>query len=91
MLKHTGAYFTPIEYTFPDGLQSVNGSSSTGGCQLESCVRMPISGTTINNYCPGSSSPASGILIDGVIPTIDTTRETWAREQKWTRFNHDWI
>lgn len=75
----TGAFFQPSAYTLPDGLQSVNGSSSTGGCQPESCVMMPISGTAINGCdCPGIT-PASGILIDGVIPRIDTIQHgTWA-------------
>ena len=77
----TGTFFQPIGYTFPEGLSSVNGSSSTGGCQPESCVMMPISGTAINGCdCPGTT-PVSGILIDGVIPSIDTTqRGTWASE-----------
>ena len=78
---HTGAYFTPAAYTFPDGLQSVNGSSSTGGCRPESCVVRPIgSSTTDGCDCPGNT-PASGVLIDGLIPNIDTNqRGTWARE-----------
>ena len=46
-----------------------------------SCVMMPISGTTINGCdCPGST-PASGVLIDGDIPSIDTTQSgTWASQ-----------
>ena len=46
-----------------------------------SCVVMPISGTTINGCdCPGST-PASGVLIDGDIPSIDTTQSgTWASQ-----------
>ena len=80
MSYHTGAYMSPIAYTLPNGLQSVKGSSSTGGCE-EHCVMMPISGTTINGCdCPGTN-PASGVLIDGDIPSIDTTqRGTWASE-----------
>ena len=80
MSYHTGAYISPIAYMFPDGLQSVNGSSSTGGCEKR-CVEMPYSGTAINGCdCPGSN-PVSGVLIDGVIPSIDTTlRGTWANE-----------
>ncbi|MCG8621170.1 MAG: hypothetical protein MJE68_04075, partial [Proteobacteria bacterium] len=75
-----GIYFQPVAYTLPDGLQSVNGSSSTGGCQPESCVMMPISSTTINGCdCPGSA-PVNGTLIDGVIPSIDTTQQGWASE-----------
>jgi hypothetical protein len=41
---------------------------------------MPIGGSTINGCdCPGTS-PASGVLIDGIIPSIDTTQQGWARE-----------
>ena len=78
---HTGVVFQHIAYTLPDGLQSVNGSNSTGGCQPGRCVMMPISGTAINGCdCP-TNTPVSGILIDGVIPSIDITqRGTWANE-----------
>ena len=78
---HAGAYYTPIAYTLPDGLQSVNGSSSTGGCQPESCVMAPYGGSTINGCdCPGTTG-VNGTLIDRVIPIIDTTRRgTWASE-----------
>ena len=44
---------------------------------------MPISGTSINGCdCEGSMSiPTSGVLVDDVIPNIDTTqRGTWASE-----------
>ena len=46
-----------------------------------SCVMMPISGTTINGCdCPGTT-PASGVLIDGDIPSIDATQSgTWASQ-----------
>ena len=59
----------------------MDGSSSTGGCQPESCVMMPISGTTINGCdCPGTTG-INGTLIDEIIPSIDTAqRGTWARE-----------
>ena len=41
---------------------------------------MPISGTTNGCDCPGTT-PVSGVLIDGVIPSIDTTQSgTWASE-----------
>ena len=41
---------------------------------------MPISGTTINGCdCP-TSIPVNGTLVDGIIPSIDTTRGTWASE-----------
>jgi hypothetical protein len=73
--------YSPTAYTFPDGLQSVNGSSSTGGCQPESCVMIPIRYTAINGCdCPGTDL-VSGVLIDGVIPSIDITQNvTWASE-----------
>ena len=77
---YVGTDYIPIAFTFPNGLQSVNGSSSTGGCQPESCVMMPYSGTAINGCdCPGST-PVNGTLIDGVIPSIDTTQQGWASE-----------
>ena len=78
MFACVGTLFQPIEYTLPDGLRSENGSNINGGCQ-ESCVMMPISGTTINGCdCPGTT-PVSGVLIDGDIPSIDTTQHgTWA-------------
>ena len=45
-------FFQPIAYTLPEGLQSANGSNSTGGCP-QSCVMMPMTGTTINGCdCP---------------------------------------
>ena len=80
---YIGTYFSPVAYIFPGGLQSVNGSSSTGGCQPESCVIMPYTGTAINGCdCPGIiSGPVNGTLIDGVTPSIDTTQTgTWASE-----------
>ena len=42
---------------------------------------MPYSGSAINGCdCPGNN-PASGVLVDGVIPSIDTTQSgTWASE-----------
>jgi hypothetical protein len=41
---------------------------------------MPIGGSATNGCdCPGIS-PVSGILIDGVIPSIDTAHGTWASE-----------
>ena len=56
----------------------MNGSSSTGGCQPESCV--VTIGNGINGCdCPGST-PIYGSLIDGVIPSIDTTQQEWASE-----------
>ena len=57
----------------------MNGSSSTGGCQPESCIMMPITHSTTDGCdCPGNT-PVNGTLIDGVIPSIDTTRG-WASE-----------
>ena len=74
-------YFIPIAYTLPHGLSSVNGSSSTGGCRPERCIMITIGSTATNDCdCPGTT-PVNGSLIDGVIPSIDTTqRGTWASE-----------
>ena len=78
-MAYVGALFQPVAYTLPDGLQSMNGSSSTGGCQKD-CVMKPIPGTTTNACdCPGTTQAASGVLVDGNIPSIDTTQHgTWA-------------
>ena len=78
-IVHAGTFFQPIAYTFPDGLQSVDGSNSTGGCQ-HGCIMMPIEGSAISSCdCPGTT-PVSGVLFDGVIPSIDTTQRGWASE-----------
>ena len=37
--------------------------------------------TTINACdCPGATAPVSGVIIDGVIPSIDTAEQGWASE-----------
>ena len=41
---------------------------------------MPYSGTTINGCDCLGTSPVNGTLIDGVIPSIDTTQQGWASE-----------
>ena len=41
---------------------------------------MPYSGTAINGCDCLGSAPVNGTLIDGVIPSIDTTQQGWARE-----------
>ena len=72
-------------YTLPDGLQSMNGSSSAGGCQPEICIMMSIGKTGIKwmslsrKHC---SSPVNGVLNDVDIPSIDATQcGTWASGQ----------
>ena len=73
-MTYVGAVFQPIAYTFPDGLQSINGSNSTGGCRKD-CVMMPIPGTTTNACdCPGTTPAATGDLVDGITPYIDTNQ-----------------
>ena len=76
---YVGAFFQPVAYTLPDGLQSINGSSSTGGCQ-ENCLMKPIPGTSTNACdCPGTTPAAGGVLVDGNVPNMDTTQcGTWA-------------
>ena len=79
-MYYVGVNYTPIAYTIPNGLQSVNGSSSTGGCQPEACIMMPYGASNINVCdCPGTA-PVNGTLIDGVIPSIDISQHEWASE-----------
>ena len=77
-----GNLFQPIAYTLPNGLTATNGSVNiTGVCQPVGCLMMPVTGSTTNGCDCTGDTPASGVLIDGVIPSIDTTqRGTWASQ-----------
>ena len=90
---HAESLYTPVAYTLPNGLQTVNGSSSIGGCQNR-CVMTLNTGTTMTLCKCQDNTPVSGVLVDGNTPNIDTTQhETWASglftvnevEQNFTR------
>ena len=74
-----GAFFNPTAYTL-NQVMSVNGSDATGGCP-QACV--PTMST--NTYCDCAGTAAlgtfTGVIIDGVVPTLDTSqRGTWATQ-----------
>ena len=60
----------PNSYTRPDGLKTVNGSDSFGRCPQSPQNCVVIAGGAEQCSCP-SSAPVTGVLIDGVVPTID--------------------
>ena len=72
-----GAFFPPTAYTL-SGVMSVNGSDATGGCP-QACVQTMLT----NTYCECAETAGAGtftgVIIDGVVPTLDTSqRGTWA-------------
>ena len=73
-----GAFIHPTAYTLT-AVTSLNGSSMNGSCPQE-CVGMVRDTRT----CDCSTVPdqnTTGVLIDGVIPTINTTkRSSWANQ-----------
>jgi hypothetical protein len=69
-----GAFLTPTAYTL-DGIIAVNGSSATGGCPTP-CVGVSSGITTCD--CVTIRESITGVLIDGVIPTINISVIIWA-------------
>ena len=72
----SGVFFRPTAYTL-NGVMSVNGSDATGGCP-HACVQS-------NSYCDCAGTAGAGtftgVIIDGVVPTLDTSqRGTWATQ-----------
>ena len=73
----TGDFFTANGYTLT-GVVSMNGSDADGGCPQE-CVG-EASGTRRCD-CTSREGTITGVLIDGMIPTIDTSQtENWASQ-----------
>ena len=67
----------PITYTLP-GVMAVNGSDANGGCPSP-CVGMVVDITVCDCLWHSTGAGAiTGALIDGVVPTIDTTVDLWA-------------
>ena len=74
-----GAFFHPTAYTL-NGVMSVNGSDATGDCP-QACVQT----MSTNTYCGCAGTAGAGTfngsIIDGVVPTLDTSqRGTWATQ-----------
>ena len=74
-----GAFIHPTAYTL-NGVMSVNGSDATGGCP-QACMQT----MSTNTYCDCAGTAGAGtftgVIIDGVVPTLDTSqRGTWANQ-----------
>ena len=61
----------------------MNGSDATGGC-LQACVQ-----TSTYCDCTGTTGAGTftGVIIDGVVPTIDTSQMNWATQLLTVRDN----
>ena len=76
-----GTFLTPNAYTLT-GVMAVNGSDGNGGCP-SSCVG--VSSGIITCDCTQSPAVATttGVLIDGVVPTLDTAERNAANDYVW--------
>ena len=74
LMTYIGTFIHPTAYTLTD-VTSINGSSVNGSCPQE-CVEGDVCD------CTNTALNITGVLIDGVVPTIDITqrRTTWARQ-----------
>ena len=70
-----GGFVRPQSHTLPDGLQSLDGSDTNGGCS-QGCLMGNICGDCTGNLQLNST------LVDGVYPrgTIDTAQPDWAMD-----------
>ena len=73
-MTYLGAFIHPTAYTLTD-VTSMNGSPVNGSCPQE-CVGGDVCD------CTNTTLNITGVLIDGVVPTIDIPqrRTTWARQ-----------
>ena len=71
-MTYLGAFIHPTAYTLTN-VTSMNGSAVNGSC--------PCVGSDVCN-CTNTALNITGVLIDGVVPTIDIPqrRTTWARQ-----------
>ena len=79
----TGAFLTPNAHTL-SGVMAVNGSSANGDCPTE-CVVLS-SGISIcdcTDSTLGDEAITASVLIDGVVPTIDTSERNSADQFVW--------
>ena len=74
LMTYLGAFIHPTAYTLT-AVTSMNGSPVNGNCPQE-CVEGDVCD------CTNTTLNITGVLIDGVVPTIDITqrRTTWARQ-----------
>ena len=78
-----GAFLTPNAYTL-SGVMAVNASNANGDCPTE-CVVLQSGINTCNcaDSTLGDEAITASVLIDGVVPTIDTSERNSADEFVW--------
>ena len=78
-----GVFNTPKAYTL-SGVMAVNGSNANGDCPTE-CVVLQSSINTCDCTAAtlGDEAITASVLIDGVVPTIDTSERNSADEFVW--------
>ena len=77
-----GVFITPNAYTLPS-VMAVNGSSANGGCPPP-CVRVSdIATCDCGVHSTIGEEAITGVLIDGVIPTINTSGSPGAGDFVW--------
>ena len=78
-----GAFLTPNAYTL-SGVMAVNGSNANGDCPRECIVLSSgISPCDCTDSTLGDEVITASVLIDGVVPTIDTSERNSADEFVW--------
>ena len=80
---YSGSFLTPTAYTF-NRVAAVNGSNANGDCPKE-CVVLLNSDMYICDCTAtlGEEAITASVLIDGVVPTIDTSERNSADEFVW--------
>ena len=80
---YSGAFLTPNAHTL-SGVMAVNGSNANGGCPTECVVQSPRTrGCGCIDSTLGDEAITASVLIDGVVPTIDTSERNSADEFVW--------
>ena len=80
-----GAFLTPNVYAYTlSGVMAVNGSNATGDCPTE-CVVLSsgINTCDCTDSILSDEAITASVLIDGVVPTIDTSERNSADEFVW--------
>ena len=82
-MRETGSFLTPNAYTLPQ-VMAVNGSNANGVCPTECVVQSPgIRLCDCTDSTLADEAITASVLIDGVVPTIDTSERNSADEFVW--------
>ena len=80
---NSGAFLTPNAYTL-SGVIAVNGSNANGDCPTECVVlQSGINTCDCTDSTLADENITASVLIDGVVPTIDTSERNSADEFVW--------